>query len=54
MSTGRYGTWIAFVVWALVFVMMIFSLAGLPRDRPRGEPGQRPDRGDPVSPDLGS
>ncbi len=41
VTTGRDGTWIAFGVWALVFVMMIFSLAGLPRGRPREEPGQR-------------
>jgi tellurite resistance protein TehA-like permease len=41
VTTGRDGTWIAFAVWVLVFVMMIFSLAGVARSRPREQPSQR-------------
>jgi tellurite resistance protein TehA-like permease len=51
VTTGRAGTWIAFGVWALVFVMMIFSLAGVPLGRPRERPGQRhPGQSAPASP----
>lgn len=31
VTIGRYGTWVAFAVWALVFLAMLGSLAGLPR-----------------------
>jgi tellurite resistance protein TehA-like permease len=30
-AVGRDGTWVAFAVWAVVFVAMLASLAGLPR-----------------------
>jgi hypothetical protein len=31
VTTGRYGTWIAFAVWALVLLAMLASRAGLTR-----------------------
>jgi tellurite resistance protein TehA-like permease len=41
VTVGSDGAWLAFAVWAGVFVAMLASLAGLPRalSRPAGPPG---------------
>ena len=45
VAVGRDGTWVAFAVWAVVFVAMLAHLAGLPRGPRDGKaprPGERP------------
>jgi tellurite resistance protein TehA-like permease len=41
VTVGSDGAWLAFAVWAGVFVAMLASLTGLPRalSRPAGPPG---------------